>query len=300
LGNWSSSGNAGHGDVARSDPSPSSPPPISPPPISLPQPKQWVPEGFEKAPGANLLPAGMRLLPDRILCKRNGLNVPFVLVTKNPNQPDEPPTFYIMENKVANDQYHKFVESSSASLTGSKWQDGRTDGVRAAGVDAGQLPAMNVTCDEAFKFAAWLCGKNGTLPLIEQWDKAAGRSHAPPGEGPFKGTWPQVRGQIAVNLQAPLAVGTSAADESFCGCRDMAGNGQEWTRTAKDSAVKLPPNIDTENPDVYLRGKSYRADQPLFFTDLEDQEKWMVWPYDEPDPYTGFRVVLAIPDDNLP
>ncbi len=251
-------------------------------------PEPWLPEGFQTAPGAKVLPVGARLLATRIVCTRHGLNVPFVLVTKNPNQADEPPSFYIMENKVSNGLYEKFVESSG-SLAGSTWKKPQPSGAGATAVDVDQLPVMYVSCEDACRFAHWLGGR---LPTIEQWDKAAGRMEARPGLGPFEGSWnPQEHGGIAVGRQGqgPMAVGTATADVSVFGCRDMAGNGEEWTRTSKDAAVTLPLKTPNDSVGVLLRGQSYAASKPLYFSDWEDFGTEM---YYRDKSEIGFRVVF--------
>jgi formylglycine-generating enzyme required for sulfatase activity len=197
-----------------------------------------------------------------------------------------------MEDKVWNGLFEKFVESFSGSSTASKWREGRPAAARVDGVDADQLPAMNVSCDEACRFAAWLGGR---LPTLAQWEKAAGRFEDQPGLGPFRGPWnPQQRGRIAVGRQGqgPMAVGTATADVSPFGCRDMAGNGLEWTRTAKDAAVTLPLKAREESVGVLLRGRSYVRSEPLYFRDFDDPLLDETAFYYTRDPFIGFRVVF--------
>ena len=151
---------------------------------------------------------------------------------------------------------------------------------------------MNVSCDEAFQFAAWLGGR---LPSIAQWEKAAGRFDDQGGLGPFQGSWnPQQPGRIAVGRrgQGPMAVGMATADVSAFGCRDMAGNGLEWTRTSKDAAITLPLKARDESVGVLLRGRSYVRSEPLYFRDLEDPLLNEAAFYYQRDPFIGFRVVF--------
>ncbi len=259
-------------------------------PSTPPSPEAWVPEGFRAAPEAKMVSIGAQRLPSRILCIRHGLNVPFVLVAKN--RPEDPDTFYIMENKVWNGLYRAFVESSSGSVSGSQWKEGPPAAVGADGADREHLPAMNVSCDEAFQFAAWLGGR---LPSIAQWEKAAGRFEDQGGLGPFQGSWnPQQPGRIAVGRrgQGPMAVGMATADVSAFGCRDMAGNGLEWTRTSKDAAITLPLKARDESVGVLLRGRSYVRSEPLYFRDLEDPLLNEAAFYYQRDPFIGFRVVF--------
>jgi formylglycine-generating enzyme required for sulfatase activity len=84
-----------------------------------------------------------------------------------------------------------------------------------------------------------------------------------------------------------MKVGEAADDESPFGCRDMAGNGKEWTRdlSADDRTVPLT-NPQGEN--VRLRGQSYQVAEPAQYKSLAAG----VWPYGDTAPDIGFRVVL--------
>ncbi len=135
---------------------------------------------------------------------------------------------------------------------------------------------------------------------MEQWDKAAGRYDNREGSGPFREPWdPEDPRQIAVGRaqRGPMEVGTATHDISQpFGCRDMAGNGREWTRTAKQAEVTLPLKHRDEFVTVVLRGRSYASPKPLSYKDLADPlEQGAEW-YTATDPYTGFRVVF----DQLP
>ncbi len=65
-----------------------------------------------------------------------------------------------------------------------------------------------------------------------------------------------------------MPVGTATHDISWCECRDMAGNGMEWTRnrSVTGEPVPFPPG---ESHQVELRGQHYESMQPLKFVDLE-------------------------------
>ena len=118
-------------------------------------------------------------------------------------------------------------------------------------------PVLRVDIQEAHRCAEWL---GGALPSVEQWDKAAGRFESDRGVGPFES--PFAAGEIAIGREklGPLPVGSAVKDVcKFSGCRDMAGNGLEWTRTFRfdgeseffGDASKVPRLAKTP-----LRGRS--------------------------------------------
>src|SRR5205807_1035272 len=96
------------------------------------------------------------------------------------------------------------------------------------------LPVLGVNFIQADCFAQWLV-TGGALPTKEQWEKDAVRE--PPllpedSENP-PGGW--VGFAIDRLTQGPLPVGQAERDVSKCGCRDMGGNGCEWTRSLRRS-----------------------------------------------------------------
>jgi serine/threonine protein kinase len=240
-----------------------------------PRPLQ-LPSGFAAAPGAKIVKLHERNCPDQIISTRHGLNIPFRLVDSRRTG-----VFYIMENKVSNEQFARFASENPQVVQNSKWELGASaqkQNLGAAGHE--RLPVFRVTCVEAALFARWL---GGDLPTAERWDAAAGRYEPPPdGEasadrGPFRQPWDpdQPRElQVAVNrgLEGPLPVGTATHDISTpFGCRDMAGNGNEWTGSPRDALERFDP----DNPDpllsIILRGRSYMQPEPLRFKDLDDR-----------------------------
>lgn len=142
------------------------------------------------------------------------------------------------------------------------------------GVDGarGRLPVVRVWVEDAHHFARWL---GGLLPSREEWDMAAGRYEQKPWAGPFHQDWKEGDNTtIAINRAAegPLPVGTAQKDESVHKCRDMAGNGFEWTRTflynVNEAAEFTAPSsilADAENVRFVLRSRSYRDTSPLKF-----------------------------------
>jgi hypothetical protein len=229
----------------------------------------------------------------RIILNRHGLRIPFVLVPRE--QPDDPPTFYIMEDKVWNDLFRPFAEAHLDPKQ-TLWQlGGRRDGADwPVGEAEGRLPVFRVTAEEAQRFAAWL---GGLLPTVRQWDRAAGYSRHK-GKGPFReppeGT-PLPR--VAVNRiqDGPMPAGAAEDDVSPLGVRDLAGNGREFTRNLAGDPGRTVADA-TEADRVILRGRLYTLSRPLWYTDLdEQQEQPQMQSCRAASPYTGFRVVLEWP-----
>ncbi len=244
-----------------------------------------------------------------------GEPIPFVLVPKRRQQlqlggkkPDLR-SFYIMVNKVSVAQYTDFVMARPELISDKEWPKSRN-------ANQPRKPVLGMKVEDASNFARqWL---KGDLPTIDQWEKAAGLYsedyEARRGEGPYRGEWtsyeddwkPQRRPQIAVNRGklGPMDVGEAVDDvsEPF-GCRDMAGNGQELTRNVvgtKDKLVspeKFVPLAEPGDARVHFVGRSYTAPNPVMYKYLGDPDRHQFEPplkYQEPDPETGFRVVIEL------
>jgi hypothetical protein len=289
------------------------------------------PEGpGPEGPKADWDPLGWEPPPDRALTDRD-LNSkrywkrltrrygdqPVTLLAIPKTNAGDPDTFYIMEDKVWNDLFKAVMEDPEAqkrlkervrdsgltekpgfpnSIQLGQWRRGATADGRDLGIDGdrGKLPVMRVTVLEALVFADRLGGK---LPTLKQWFKAAGK-----GEGNRKGPFaedPQKPGHfddIAVGLAAtgPWPVGKAERDRSVYGCRDMAGNGNEWTRDLTDGR-EVPVEVKAVMPQVFLTGKSYLDVDPLEFTDPP-----AVADYNKTEHYYGFRIVLEEKESTRP
>jgi formylglycine-generating enzyme required for sulfatase activity len=150
---------------------------------------------------------------------------------------------------------------------------------------------MRVTLLDALRFAEWL---GGQIPTAPQWDWAAGRFDEKAGLGPFVGESEDLIPGKDIALQGkPMDIGTAHRDQALTGCRDMAGNGREWTRTKWPEKRELPVDLSSYNPKqyVFVRGCSYRAKSPFLFreADIDSQMGGMA------APNIGFRVVIEIP-----
>jgi eukaryotic-like serine/threonine-protein kinase len=251
-----------------------------------------LPSNCVADPGATLKRVGDRVYPDRIeRAFPDGTRVPFRLITPKPRT-DEPAPFYIMETKVWNGLFAKFAREDPDTVKGSGvWQP-----IAAGKLPEGwneRLPALDMTPEQAHRCAVWLGGK---LPTIDQWDKAAGLFDRGDRAGPFEGPWaPRDKTEIAVDREAegPLPVGSASRDKSPFGCRDMAGNGLEWTRSLTDTTIKFPPPPDT-TAYIILRGRRFSDPKPLRYDEIRDEMKGEAGTLRSSDPQIGFRVVIEL------
>ena len=150
-------------------------------------------------------------------------------------EPTNPKTFYMMENKVWNKLYEQFAndeteqgklmnyEMDNPGTTKGQWRKGAeapnaipTDNLnpKELGVGPGRerIPVFRVTVTEAYFFAKWLGGR---LPTTREWTKAAGADPDIPmvGEvntGPFDGSVGDITDLgIRLGKTGPLPVGTA-------------------------------------------------------------------------------------------
>jgi serine/threonine protein kinase/formylglycine-generating enzyme required for sulfatase activity len=265
-------------------------------------PVDFLPKGYRPVAGAQIVPADGKRLYDRIARDLpNGAQVEMALIV--PHHSRDAPAFYMMIDKVSNQVFQAFADAHPELLTNSKWQlggqvfDREKKQSRDLGVTVGTvtLPVMRVTVEEAHQCATWL---GGDLPTTRQWLTAAGR-HEEGATGPFTGDSAALNaGEIAINREkeGPMPVGSATKDVRPNGCRDMAGNGKEWTRTI---AIKDPEEDDGPVPfplpeglkiDVWVLGQMYEAEGPMLFTEVAASEHYGVARY-----YVGFRVVIELP-----
>jgi len=248
-----------------------------------PESEIWLPLHFQAKQDSTLRDLGSRRYYDRLVREfPDGDRIEFILIPRLPEEtrrPDDPDTFYIMENKVWNGLYAKFLREDLSAATAAQDRASQNP----------MLPAFHVPALAARRFAKWLDAA-ADLPTPEQWDKAAGRFDPNRRHGSFEEPWEP--GELAVGLEGPVPVGSSKKDISSYGCRDMAGNGREWTREIADLARRRWLDEQLIGPDVYvrLRGGSYRNPEPLTFDTLDtapDQHEVTETAED-----IGFRVVL--------
>jgi formylglycine-generating enzyme required for sulfatase activity len=173
--------------------------------------------------------------------------------------------------------FRAYADANGGKVPTSKWSGDE---------DQDFLPVLGATGPEAAKFAEWLGARGrGRLPTCEQWDQAAGKNddrRKPfPGEyDPKDPAGPVVGGRSG----APRPVNRFTRDISARGCRDMSGNGLEWTRL-------LPGETPFDN--VRMRAKSYQSERPFTFEDT-DPNKVQEFPFNSQDDTIGFRVVIEL------
>jgi hypothetical protein len=272
-----------------------------------PNPPIWLPTdlGFTAPADAKDEPVDGKRYYDRIVKPIGGQDVTFWLIPHK--EPGDPATFYMMENKVSNGLFKEAVKSQEfleiladlrKDYPGLVWGEWVKGGIRNGREDVGSaddtLPVLRVNVMEARGFARWIGGDLGNLPTIWQWDAAGGkgRDARAPFADPDQRLLP---GDIAIGrrAQGPMPVGTARRDVSLFHCRDMAGNGLEWTRAVQLNLKPItgyPTHVGQENVanyDVDVRGQSYFRDKPFEFTKLPDSK-----PLKGDDPAVGFRVVL--------
>jgi formylglycine-generating enzyme required for sulfatase activity len=155
----------------------------------------------------------------------------------------------------------------------------------------GKWPATHLTVTEAHCFAECL-GNRCRLPHFREWDAAGGYYDGL--AAPFDHAGP---GLLAINLQRDVFwdVGIAKGDESYYHCRDMGGNGYEWTwivivagRPRGDVVPAAHPNADYS---VIRRGQRPDRDEPFTFA-MRKEER--LANYGDAPEDTSFRVVLTL------
>lgn len=280
------------------------------PPVVKPD---WQPAGWEPENAQELVKdRNGRNYYRRLVKTVGGQKIVMVAVPRL--QHSDPPTFYIMENKVWNELYGEFYPHSAelfekySSRTGCKqvvsdqphwvlgaWADNfnpNPDGppfLRVYGAQ-GHVPVYRVTATDAHCFAEWLDPRHGRLPSRQQWLKAAGKNEDER-KGPFEGSEKTVDG-LAVKqfARGPWPIEEGIRDVSIYGIRQMASNGFEWTRDVQDNVRTIPlERMGKEPPQVYFLGQGYRQDQPLTFVEMN---KPQLLSSIENNVELSFRVVL--------
>jgi serine/threonine protein kinase len=245
------------------------------PPDVVRLPGQWV-----RSPASKLIKIGETYYPKEIERDVGGVRIEALLIERRVAKPGpvQPDPFYMMKNKVWVGLFEVFAREHPGAVTDSAWRQGGDP----------LLPVRNVNGPQAQAFADWLGGAgHGYLPTQEQWDQAAGKNLQNAPSGPFQEPWDaKAPDQVAVGLdrRAPLAVGLATHDISPYGCRDMAGNGWEWTRPGPD-----------DKPDelVALRAQSFKGARPFAFEDIKRDDP-AAKPFNQSDDQTGFRVVIEL------
>jgi serine/threonine protein kinase len=218
---------------------------------------------------------------------------PLVFVLVPQVRADDPPSFYMMEQKLTNAIFAKFAAKHQVDR---QWEDGGQAGNETTGHSDG-LPVLRITAGEARDCAAWLGGR---LPTPQEWDQATGFRGDRVGSGPFHGHWDEkkpLRLGIGRRSLGPIAVEDEADNISATGIRGLACNGREFTGALLKDGKEVAWSAHPDKEDVViLRGRSYTSRAPLTWTDLQFEQKTPQTQYfGVASPYTGFRVVVDVP-----
>jgi serine/threonine protein kinase len=265
-----------------------------------------------------------RLYYKRLKREFGGHSVVMVLVWKE--GPKDPETFYIMENKVSNDLYATFMEHPKAldlfhhhsdgpgfppDLVAfpvkrrlADWKKGGLAQKFNANAKVGpflgvagewqgkkkeSFPVFRVRVTEAHCFAEWLGGQaRGRLPTVQEWRRAAGKGKDKR-DGPFDPACAPKDLGVGLENDGPLPVTWCEGHVSIFGCRQMAGNGLEWTCDIYGlDKEKIPFEHMNGVPDVLILGRSYLDKHPFTFQDMQPLPQRCTDSHYE----IGFRVVL--------
>lgn len=219
----------------------------------------------------------------------SGQRIEFTLIPRR--QLSDPPTFYIMTREVTNGWFAEFANQPKTDLDpASAWRLGAVAGTELLGADEkyAEYPVVQVTADDAHRFAHWL---GGLLPSTSQWDKAAGAYDRGERIGPYVGDGEHI---CFARLEAgPCPGGSSTDDKSPFGILDMAGNVSELTRNLLSSSLTVPLTQRLSNDRVIFRGNNYHSAVPWAYEE-GDGEAPSSLQYDEHSPAVGFRVAIEV------
>jgi formylglycine-generating enzyme required for sulfatase activity len=205
--------------------------------------------------------------------------------------PGAPPkkSFYIMRDKVWRGLYRRVSGPGLEGASGAKREPTKPS---PTSPDDDRLPVTGITIQEALRFARELAGQSAKLPDFDEWWLAAGMYSPNRGDraGPFRiaanGSEPDVA------LVKPAPVGTSKDDVANSGCRDMAGNGYEWTMTPDKQESVVEPIPDDQG--FLIVGRAWDdspQDGPLTF-DFQQARRKDCPSMRRSSDSLGFRVVI--------
>ncbi|MBI1918390.1 MAG: protein kinase [Planctomycetes bacterium] len=244
-----------------------------------------LPANCDPLPDAAVVTDNKRKLYERIVYNLpDGKQIEFILIPQA--ETDDQVSFYIMKDKVRVRDFTPFVRRHGIAWK-PRWGD--------------DYPALGVRIQDAHAFATrWVVG--GDLPSTRQWDRAAGfyekgrgtRDSGSRREGPYLGKWEKAfegKGKVAVGLDEPMKVGEAKLDISPFGCRDMSGNGFEWTRNTTEGFYdpKVPLK---ELGSLRVRGQYFMLSTPLQFDECGEGKGKLLDADSREISEAGFRVVL--------
>ena len=277
--------------------------------IKVVPPKTWRPNGCQRAEDSRYVKFGGRFYDSEIEWEyAAGQRASFLLITPAPDS-DDPNPFYILETKVTNDIFRQFADSG-ADLIDNAWEKGGIkNGEDLLAAKTPNHPVYRVHHIDADKFAQWVgktLGCDCLLPSVKQWQKAAGLEETE-FSGPFNRSFETLNkdGRIDVAFDrrglGPISSGKSAADISIHGCRDMAGNGLEWTRTTRRGVTyRTIAELHANETDdfVVTMSQNYAAGRPFLFHDpvyVKNPVKLQTESTHFRSHYLSFRVIIELP-----
>lgn len=225
-----------------------------------------------------------RIVPEWVIADHSGERMRFRLIAPIGGGLDSTAPFYISQSKVWNSLYREAGKAANLSVPNHAEPGG----------DA--APAVDLSPNDAAAFADKVFG--GRLPTPNEWDHAAGYYEQRGFAAPLRpGGTPRVGLAIPGPAHGPEAL-LSQNQYDLC---DMAGNGREWTSAVLDKrggpfrrvvgAAFQPTDL------VVLRGRNYTLRTHLTYDILREEQtdpqtQWA----GKPNVYTGFRIVLPLPD----
>jgi serine/threonine protein kinase len=230
-------------------------------------------------------------------------------------RPSDPPTYYMLENKVTNRVFEAIWDAASKNTDSAltrfrnrhkenllskylpgKWREG------AKLQDETQLkidgaPVLGVTVPEAMLAAEEL---GGVLPTQKQWLKAVGATGDDLGDGPAGGpaTGPDdLRGRnLALGLVAtgPRPVAERTRDVSCHGIHQLVTNGEEWLGEDADGKRLDLLNLPLNRQFVLTAGRGWDEEEVLTFAMIADRNNRRTSEWTDPAVGVGFRIVIEL------
>jgi formylglycine-generating enzyme required for sulfatase activity len=165
--------------------------------------------------------------------------------------------FQMDKTEVTNAEYADFVRDTGYQPP-AHWVGNQP------GAGTEMLPVVNVSYQDAVKFAEWRSKRDGVkyrLPTEEEWEYAA-RGGEQGNIYPWGNTWVQGNaGTKDSGATAPKPVGSYPQDKTRWGVLDMAGNVYEWTSSRAAWYPGSPYQLDPSHKTwMVVRGAAYLTD----------------------------------------
>lgn len=185
--------------------------------------------------------------------------------------------YYIAIHETTNAQFEQFVATSGRSTDGRRWQRAARKWAEPLRLDPvkNQLPATNVSVEQAQSFCQWVGGR---LPSEVEWESAVRGSDRHGYPYPWGTELPdRDRCQIFRGQLGPVTVDELNAGASSLGLLNTIGNAAEWCSDDEQSGAFI------------LRGCSFAT------ANIDDvRVTWRRRGNTNGEEDTGFRVVVPI------